>query len=71
MTFLKDKCGNCGGHGIVADYRGDDFYGPKECPHCANGTIYISENDRVFLWIGGPLAGRYPGRFKELSRMEG
>lgn len=71
-SWLKDRCGNCGGHGIVSDYgMGDDFYGPKDCDSCDGaGSVWISSGDRVALYPGGPLKGRWPGRFAYLTSPE-
>ena len=61
--WVRVQCSACGGHGIVADYSGGDFNGPRECDDCAAGYVAVSERDRVALWPGGPLRGSWPGEF--------
>lgn len=71
MAHLADRCPNCSGLGVVADYgNGQDFYGPKECPDCVNGSIVVYPSDRLALWPGGPLCGSWPGRYAELKAQE-
>jgi hypothetical protein len=62
----KDECGCiCG---LVSDYSGGDFNGPTECRSCGGqGSFYVSENDRVAMWPGGPFLGMEPGRFARLD----
>ncbi len=70
--WLKIKCGSCRGYGVVSDFRGDDFNGAMDCSECGGaGHQWISENDRVADYPGGPLRGSWPGGFKlEQERLD-
>jgi hypothetical protein len=67
--WLRDSCSCVGG--LVSDYSGGDFNGPMECPSCGGqGSVVVSENDRLAMWPGGPLLGMAPGLFARLERRE-
>lgn len=62
--WLKATCGCCRGYGLVSDYTGGDFNGPKECEACfGHGGYVVSENDRTAVFPGGPFLGHHPGEF--------
>lgn len=55
------QCHDCGGHGQRSDYRGDDFYGAKECDTCGgSGSLYKSPSGRLAMYPGGPFRGSAP-----------
>lgn len=60
--FIRIKCPNCDGHGMVSDYGafGLDFEGPAECDDCGgNGSIVRYVKSGVLAqYPGGPLLGR-------------
>lgn len=60
MTHWKQKtCYGCGGHGMVSDYSGGDFNGPKECECCnGSGRLYVSFGGAIAQWPGGPFVGK-------------
>ena len=60
-------CGVCRGHGIVSDYSGGDFQGERDCEYCGYGTVWVSERDRLAKYVGGPLLGSWPGKFKAVA----
>jgi hypothetical protein len=68
ISWIEDKCVECGGHGIVG--RGFDML-PDTC-HCCegSGTVFISKGDRIALYPGGQFKGSWPGRYAELIEGE-
>ena len=67
VAWKTDKCGGCGGHGVVSSYSATDFLGPAECRHCGGGgTVFVSENDRLAEYPGGQFVGFSPGAFAAL-----
>ena len=63
--WRTQTCGSCSGYGVVSDYRGGDFNGAMDCPSCWGGVVYVSENDRMAAYPGGPFLGHAPGLFAE------
>ena len=64
--WKRIRCSGCGGHGLVSDYHGDDFYGPKECGQCSGkGFNWISDKDCIVEYPGGQFRGSLPGGFKD------
>lgn len=59
-SWKQTICHGCGGFGIISDYgNGEDFYGPKECEFCSgSGNLWISPNNRLTIYPGGPFRGR-------------
>ena len=52
-------CSPCGGHGVVPVYSAFDFEGPGECSSCGGmGRVFIRPSGHLFLWPGGPAAGK-------------
>ncbi len=57
------SCGSCV-NGLVSDYSGGDFNGPKECPECGgSGRLFVLPNDRIALYPGGPFRGTWTGAY--------
>lgn len=51
-----EKCFACYGTGMVSDYSGGDFNGPKECDKCCgNGAYWVTPKGRHVLYPGGPF----------------
>lgn len=70
LLWKKTKCSGCSGYGLVSDYSGGDFNGPKECNDCDGaGVLAVSPKDRLALWPGGPFAGVYPGLYNQLTEL--
>ncbi len=66
VEWLRIKCDACRGYGVVSDYRSGDFDGAMECSACGGAGIqWISENDRLADYPGGPFRGSAPGLFNE------
>jgi hypothetical protein len=66
--WLETTCGCCRGYGMVSDYRGGDFNGAMGCDGCGEqGFYFVSENDRLAMWPGGPFLGMDPGAFRRLD----
>ena len=54
--WRQERCYCCVG-GLVSDYSGGDFCGPKECSSCGgNGSYWVTPRGRHVLWPGGPFA---------------
>ena len=65
--WRKFRCGSCRGYGIVMVYAHDGPDHTDDCRYCNMGTVYISENDRLAEWPGGPFLGSWPGKYKEID----
>lgn len=53
--WKPSNCFVCSGTGMVSDYSGGDFNGPKECDTCkGNGHYWISPKGRMAAYPGGP-----------------
>ena len=53
--WRQERCYCCVG-GLVSDYSGGDFCGPKECSSCGgNGSYWVTPRGRHVLWAGGPF----------------
>lgn len=64
-AYVGVACPNCGGHGVVSDYRGGDFNGAMDCPDCGgSGGIVVYASGRCALWPGGPFCGSWPGEYE-------
>jgi hypothetical protein len=54
--WRRERCGNCGGHGMVSSYGWNDFLGPEECDHCGGtGVQWRTPRGRYVLYPGGPF----------------
>jgi hypothetical protein len=54
--WKQEKCFCCYGTGMVGDYDGGDFNGPKECRHCwSTGRFWITPKGRHVVYPGGPF----------------
>lgn len=61
VDWIQIKCYCCSG----LQWGGDS---PRECLDCDGaGMLWVSENDRIAMWPGGPFLGSEPGRFKEAA----
>ena len=51
-----EKCGSCGGHGLVSSYSWNDFEGAEECKSCCgNGVVWRTPKGRYVAYPGGPF----------------
>lgn len=52
--WVRERCGTCDGHGVVAVYSAYDFEGPGECASCGgSGTVWRTPNGRYVEYPGG------------------
>ena len=70
VRWRKFTCGSCCGTGVVSSYSASDFLGVDDCKACNMGEVYVSENDRLAAWPGGPFLGRWSGKFAEVGNSE-
>lgn len=51
-------CGGCRGHGVVSDFAGGDFNGPKDCEDC-NGLGWLFRySDGTLRDVRGHIRGK-------------
>ncbi len=56
--WLSANCSRCSGHGLINAWE------PTGCPECGgDGSIWVSELDRLADYPGGPLRGSAPGLY--------
>jgi hypothetical protein len=70
MNWIIEGCYSCNGTGVSADYGGlEGDMKIVSCDSCkGQGYLYVSENDRLALYPGGPLMGSAPGLYKKLKQ---
>jgi hypothetical protein len=61
--YVQVTCPNCDGHGVV-DFG---YHNPGDCPDCSSGRVTIYESDTVAQYPGGPLRGKWPGKYREVK----